>query len=174
MQWLSPAQCVGYVAFVLGIAAFLQTIDRKLKFIISLESIAYVVHFGMLGNPAAAISAGVSAARTLVSIKTRALWVAIVFVLASIVLGIRYSTSPAGWIPVIGTCIATIAFFTTRGLPMRVVVLCSTLCWLANNIISHSIGGTALEATIAVTNIVTMLRMFFFDRETEPVRAAAD
>ncbi|HEX8924538.1 MAG TPA: YgjV family protein, partial [Terriglobales bacterium] len=146
MQWFSPAQCVGYVALILGISAFLQRSDRKLKFILSLESVAYVVHFTLLGNPAAAMSAGVSAARTLASMKTRALWAAIVFTLASVILGMRYANSPAAWVPVIGTCIATIAFFTMSGLPMRLVVLCSTLCWLANNIMSHSIGGTVLEA----------------------------
>ncbi|HEX8924916.1 MAG TPA: YgjV family protein, partial [Terriglobales bacterium] len=136
---------------------------------------AYVVHFSMLGNPAAAISAGVSAARTLASIKTRALWVAIAFVVASVVLGVRYANTPAGWLPVVGTCIATIAFFTMSGLPMRLVVLSSTLCWLANNIISHSIGGTALEATIAVTNITTMLRMYFGgERVSADAEAAAD
>jgi len=161
MQWLSPAQCVGYVAFVLGIAAFIQTNDRKLKFLISLESVAYAVHFGMLGIPAAAMSAAVSAARNLISIKTRALWVAMLFLVASVILGLHYATSPLSWIPVIGTCIATVAFFMMSGLPMRLLLLTSTLCWLANNIVSHSIGGTALEATIAITNITTIVRMYF-------------
>jgi hypothetical protein len=39
------------------------------------------------------------------------------------------------------------------------VLLASTLLWLANNIISGSIGGTLLEVANAVINIWTMIRM---------------
>jgi hypothetical protein len=31
IDWFSPAQCVGYVAFVLGVTAFLQKDDRRFK-----------------------------------------------------------------------------------------------------------------------------------------------
>ncbi|HUO59895.1 MAG TPA: YgjV family protein [candidate division Zixibacteria bacterium] len=174
MQWLSPAQCVGYVAFVLGIIAFLQTNDRRLKILNALECVVYAVHFGMLGNASAAMSATLSTARNLASVKTRALWVAIFFIVANIALGFWFVKSPLGWIPVIGTCVATVAFFMMRGLPMRLMLLCSTLCWLANNIVSHSIGGTALEATIALTNITTMARMFFVDRKSAAIPLQAD
>ena len=30
-DWLSPAQCFGYAAFVLGVGCFLQTDDRRFK-----------------------------------------------------------------------------------------------------------------------------------------------
>jgi hypothetical protein len=46
-----------------------------------------------------------------------------------------------------------------RGVPFRAVLLSSTLLWLANNIISGSIGGTLLELANATINISTMIRM---------------
>jgi hypothetical protein len=46
-----------------------------------------------------------------------------------------------------------------RGIPFRVVLLCSTLMWLANNIVTGSIGGTVLELANATINISTMIRM---------------
>jgi hypothetical protein len=51
------------------------------------------------------------------------------------------------------------AIFTMKGVPFRCVLLASTLLWLANNIISGSIGGTLLEVANATINIWTMVRM---------------
>ncbi len=39
------------------------------------------------------------------------------------------------------------------------MLLVSTLLWLANNIITGSIGGTLLEVANAAINISTMIRM---------------
>jgi hypothetical protein len=61
------------------------------------------------------------------------------------------------------------AIFTMRGVPFRCVLLAGTLLWLANNIISGSIGGTLLEVANAVINIWTMIRMV-----RHPVEARAE
>jgi hypothetical protein len=50
---------------------------------------------------------------------------------------------------------------------MRLVLLMSTFLWLANNILSGSIGGTALEATIATVNVVTMTRLLIARNHAE-------
>lgn len=42
---------------------------------------------------------------------------------------------------------------------MRLVMLCGTCLWIANNIIAGSIGGTALEVVIAAVNSVTIWRL---------------
>jgi hypothetical protein len=39
------------------------------------------------------------------------------------------------------------------------MLLASTLLWLANNLITRSIGGTLLELANATLNITTMIRM---------------
>jgi hypothetical protein len=160
MELFSPAQSVGYVAFILGVAAFLQKIDRRLKFLLAGESLAYSVHFALLGNFSASASALISCFRSFLSLKTRSPWLAMLIVGIYVVAGIVFARSGAGWLPVIGSAVATLAMFFMRGIPMRVVLLSSTLMWLANNILSRSIGGTLLESTIAIINISTMIRIF--------------
>jgi hypothetical protein len=168
MELFSPAQWVGYVALVLGIGAFLQKIDRRLKFLLASESLAYSVHFALLGNFSASASALISCFRSFLSMKARSPWLAVVIIGIYVAAGVAFARSGAGWLPVIGSAVATLAMFFMRGIPMRLVLLSSTLMWLANNIISRSIGGTLLESALTIINISTIVRLFR-SPETEPL-----
>ena len=42
---------------------------------------------------------------------------------------------------------------------MRGVLLVCTLLWLVNNVLSGSVGGTVLEALIAMINLSTVARL---------------
>jgi len=159
VHFFSTAQCVGYVAFVLGVLAFLQKNDRRLKALNATESLVYSVHFTLLGNPPAAACALLSCFRSFSALKTRSPLLAAVIIVVNIGLGFVFAKTGAGWLPVIGSCFATVAIFFMRGIRMRLVLLFSTLCWLANNIVSGSIGGTLLELTITTVSIVTITQM---------------
>ena len=155
----SPAQLAGYVALVLGVSAFLQKSDTRLKVLIAAESVAYVAHFILLGNFPASGSAGVSCLRNLVSIRWRhPAWGAL-FIALNVAIGLSFAKGTAGWLPVTASCLATVAVFTLKGVPMRLVLLVCTLLWLVNNLLSGSVGGTVLEAIIAVVNLTTVCRM---------------
>ncbi|WP_093555632.1 YgjV family protein [Pseudoduganella namucuonensis] len=159
MDWFSPAQCVGYVAFVLGVGSFLQMDDRRFKLFMAGECLAYVVHFALLGNPTAVASSCMSLLRSLVSLRTRALWVALAFVAANLALGLALAKQASDWLPLAASCLGTLALFLLQGIAMRLVMLCGTALWIANNVIAGSIGGTALEVVIAVVNAATIVRM---------------
>ncbi|RZJ13216.1 MAG: YgjV family protein [Rubrivivax sp.] len=159
LDWLSPAQLFGYLAFVLGVACFLQTDDRRFKWFMTGECLAYVAHFWLLGNPTAVASSTISMARSLLSLRTRSKWVAVVVVCANVGFGIAIATKPADWLPLAASCLGTIALFTLEGAPMRLLMLCGTFLWIANNVIAGSIGGTALEIVIAAINVTTIVRM---------------
>jgi hypothetical protein len=131
IDWFSPAQCVGYVAFVLGVAGFLQRDDRRFKQFMAAECLAYIVHFTLLGNPTATASSAVSMLRSLLALRTR------------------------DWLPLTASCLGTLALFLLRGVPMRALMLCGTALWIANNIIAGSVGGTALEIAIGAVNLRT-------------------
>jgi hypothetical protein len=148
----SPAQCLGYLAFVLGAAAFLQKSDRRQKILVASESLVYVPHFWLLGVPTAAANALTTAVRTSLSLRMRAAWLSVLFVALHICAGLCFAKTPSGWLTVIGSCVSTVAVFHTRGLTMRMMMLFSTGCWLVNNILSGSIGGVALESVIAIAN----------------------
>nr|WP_279342516.1 YgjV family protein [Geotalea sp. SG265] len=94
------------------------------------------------------------------------------FIKAKNILRYRFACARtgAGWLPVIGSCVSTYAVFTMQGIPMRLAILSSTCCWLANNIISGSIGGTLLEAVIATVNTYTIAHLCrpAKDRSAEP------
>lgn len=159
MSLLAPAQLAGYLALVLGVAAFLQRDDRRLKLLIAAECVAYVLHFWLLHRPPAAASAAVSFLRNLASAWFRSAWLAAAAVAANVALAWALSTHGTGWIPVVGSCLGAIAVFTLRGVPMRLLLLTSTSLWLLNNVLARSVGGTVLEALIAAASITTIVRM---------------
>lgn len=156
---LSPAQLAGYLALVLGVAGFLQRNDRRLKLLVSAECFAYVAQFTLLGTPSAATSALVSGVRTGLSAWFRSGWLAAASIAVNVALALRVGTHGWGWIPVFGSSLGAIAVFTLRGVPMRLVLLTSTACWLATNVLSGSVGGTVLESIIAVASGTTIVRM---------------
>jgi hypothetical protein len=159
-QATSPAQLVGYLAFVLGIVTFAQKDDKRLKLLLVVQSLTYVVHFWLLGEQAASAAAFVTALRTLSAVKTRSGWVCAFFLLFGVGLGGRFVTTWFSVLPVIASSIGTIALFNLSGLRMRLALFAATLLWLVNNLFSGSIGGTLLEASIAVANLYTMWRLF--------------
>jgi hypothetical protein len=67
-----------------------------------------------------------------------------------------------GWLsllPIAASCIGTTALFFLQGARMRALMLVGTLLWLVNNLLVGSIGGSALEAVLALTNLHTLWRM---------------
>ncbi len=159
MGLFSPAQLVGYIALALGITAFLQKSDDRLKFFNATQGLFYALHFILLGNLPASASSLTSSVRSFLALRYRSWVLGTVMFCANIGLGVAFARTRAGWLPVIGSCIATVAIFTLKGIPFRFVLLASTLLWLANNIITGSIGGTLLEVANATINITTMIRM---------------
>jgi hypothetical protein len=159
IDWFSPAQCVGYVAFVLGVASFLQRDDRRFKQFMAAECFAYIVHFTLLGNPTAVASSTMSLLRSVLALRTRSVWVAVVIVAMNLALGVSLADRASAWLPLAASCLGTLALFLLQGVPMRLLMLCGTGLWIANNLISGSVGGSALEIVIAIVNIRTIRQM---------------
>jgi hypothetical protein len=157
---LSPAQLTGYLAFALGVIAFLQKDDRRLRAMVGLQAFSYAVHFLLLGSDAAAVASLVTTVRAVLSLYTRSPVVAIAILIVNIGLAFVTVTGPVGWLPVAASSAGTLAFFFFVGIPMRLVLLGSTGCWLVNNVILGSIGGTLLELLIGVANGATCFRLW--------------
>jgi hypothetical protein len=167
-DWFSPAQGLGYLAFVLGVGSFLQTDDRRFKLWMVGECLAYVAHFALLGNPTAVASSLVSTARSVLALRTRSAWVAFAVVAVNIALGAVLAQRPADWLPLGASCLGTLALFLLQGVAMRLVMLWGTGLWIANNLIVGSIGGTALEVVVAATNLYTIARLLRQPRRRLP------
>ncbi len=168
LDWISPAQCVGYLAFVLGVSSFLQTDDRRFKLFMTGECLAYIAHFALLGNPTAVASSIVSTIRSALAIHTQSPWVAAAVVVANVSIGVMVAERISDWLPLLASISGTLALFLLKGIPMRMLMLLGTTFWIANNIIVGSIGGTALEVVVATVNVYTMIRMWQRARVTAP------
>ena len=175
MGLFAPAQLVGYIALALGITAFLQKSDRRWKAFNATQGVVYTLHFLLLGNLPASASSLIAALRSFLALRYRSLWLAAAIMAVNVGMGAVFARNAAGWLPVTGSCIATVAIFTMRGVGFRCVLLVSTLLWLANNIITGSIGGTLLELANATINISTIIRMARSSRGTvAPAPTAVD
>jgi len=168
LDWFAPAQCVGYIAFVLGVASFTQKDDRRFKVFMAAECLAYIVHFALLGNPTAVASSTMSLLRSVLALYTRSRWVAAGVVAMNVVLGLSLATRLTDWLPLAASCVGTLALFLLRGIPMRLMMLGGTFLRIANNVIAGSIGGTALEIVIALVNGTTIWRMARVARVAQP------
>jgi hypothetical protein len=165
----SLAQLVGYAAFLLGVLSFLQRDDRRLRAMIGAQAFSYAVHFFLLGSTVASLASLVTSTRAFLSLVTRSKRVAVAILCVNLVLGLVTVRSAAGWLPVLATSAGTVAFFWFSGLPMRLILLGSTACWLTNNLVVGSIGGTMLELFVGAANVSTCYRLW----RTRPVTVPA-
>ena len=159
MSILFFAQVLGFVGFALGIACFYQKNDKRLKLMMVLMSLNNTVHFALLGAPTASFGAAISMVRAWLAMHTSSVWLALAFIVFTLISGVLMSESFVDLFPILGTCFGTIALFCLQGIKMRVIFLCGTLCWLANNVIVGSIGGTMLELSLLAVNINTIYRL---------------
>lgn len=158
-ELLTLPQLFGWGAFFFGMACFLQTSDLRFKQFMALECAAYVVHFLLLGQWTASASTAVSLGRSVAAVRYPYPSVGWVFMGLSLLCGALLYTGWISWLPITASVLGTYALFFLKGVRMRCVMLLGTSLWLVHNHGVGSIGGTALEAVLCITNAVTIYRM---------------
>ncbi len=160
MAEIDLAQALGFLSFGLGISTFYQKNDRHLKILMLVFNLNHLLHFLLLGSMLSALSALLSAFRTTTSIFTSSKWVAAIFILIGIVSGLGMAEHWWELWPIVGTVIGTYSLFVLSGIRMRIGFLAGATCWLINNILVGSIGGTLLEMTVIIMNLITIYRLY--------------
>ncbi|EIV8466689.1 YgjV family protein [Vibrio vulnificus] len=160
MAEIDLAQALGFLSFGLGISTFYQKNDRHLKILMLVFNLNHLLHFLLLGSMLSALSALLSALRTTTSIFTSSKWVAAIFILIGIVSGLGMAEHWWELWPIVGTIIGTYSLFVLSGIRMRIGFLAGANCWLINNILVGSIGGTLLEMTVIIINLITIYRLY--------------
>ncbi|OBW92646.1 permease [Gallibacterium genomosp. 3] len=168
-QLFNLPQFLGIVAFILGVLSFYQRNDKKLKIVMLIQNLTYMTHFLLLGSQVSALSSLLSACRTATAIYVSSKYVALFFVIIGITFGYVVSDSIWQFFPILGTTIGTISLFLLKGIPMRLLMLVGSGCWLTNNIIVGSFGGILLESTVIVMNSITILRLVLQNKEKQRV-----
>lgn len=154
------AQSVGLFAFVIGISAFVQHKDQRLKLMLTLYCAVIGTHFFLMGATTAAFSAWMSGLRSFISTRTRH-WTAMVFFLLIVwILGIPKIVLPIQWLTIIGTTLGTWALFREQGIKMRCMMWMGTVCWVTHNFVIGSIGGAMIEGTFLFVNAHTIFRLW--------------
>lgn len=154
------AQTVGLIALVVGISAFLQHNDQRMRGFLAIFSALIGLHFLLFGNPTAAYAAWLSGIRALISTRTRHIGVMIFFIVVVWMLGVPHITQPVQWLTVIGTTLGTWALYREQGIRMRLVIWCSTVCWMIHNYAVGSIGGALIETCFLFVNAHTIYRLW--------------
>ncbi|MBD1577514.1 YgjV family protein [Vibrio sp. S11_S32] len=170
MQYLFDlpfAQWLGFLSFALGISTFYQKDDRKLKLVMLVFQLNNVLHFYLLGSDISAISTLLSFLRTATAIRTSSKIAATIFIIVSVALGLWIANGPLDLLPILGSILGTIAVFLLKGIQMRIAFIVGAMCWLANNIIIGSIGGSLLEATLLTVNLFTIMRLYRNNKKIE-------
>lgn len=156
--WL--AQGVGVIAFLIGITTFFNRDERRFKKQLSVYSAVIGVHFFLLGTYPAGASAILNAIRTLITLRTRSLWIMAIFIVLTGGIGLAKFHHPVELLPVIGTIVSTWALFRCKGLTMRCVMWFSTCCWVIHNFWAGSIGGTMIEGSFLLMNGLNIIRFW--------------
>lgn len=152
------AQSVGVLAFLVGITMFFNRSDRRFKQQLSAYSAVIGIHFLLMGAAPAGLSALLNAVRTLVSLRTRSLWVMVIFISLTLLFGLSRAQHLMELLPVGATVVSTWALFRTSGLTTRCIMWCSTCCWVIHNLWLGSIGGTLIEGSFLIMNGLNIIR----------------
>ncbi|MGQ8367152.1 YgjV family protein [Glaciecola sp. 1036] len=159
MPELNLAQAIGLLSYFLGILTFFQHDDKKLKVTMLVMNLNHALHFILLGATVSCLSALLSALRTGLSIYIRSAWLAWIFIFIAVISGVVMADHWFELFAILGVCIGTYALFCLHGIKMRIAFLLGAFCWLTNNILVGSIGGTLLELTLIAVNLNTIRRL---------------
>ncbi|MFT2089859.1 YgjV family protein [Paraglaciecola sp. 2405UD69-4] len=158
--WENPAaQSVGLLALCIGVSAFFQKDDQKLRYFLTVFTLVMAVHFVMLEQWTGALMAFLGSLRNYASSKTNSLKIMYGFIFVVWVLAIPNIESLIHFLPVIATSLGTVAVFRMQGIKLRLLMSMGTICWLAHNYLVFSIGGVLVESLFLVINMRTMLKL---------------
>ena len=158
-EW-NLAQAIGMVAFVIGATAFLHSDGRRFRLHLMVFQVVLCCHFIMMGALVAAFGCGISAIRSYASTKTQSTPVMLFFIAMLWVMGVPQLEHSYELLTIFGSSVATWALFKTQGIQMRLLVMFNSFCWVTNNLLLGSIGGTLMELTFIIVNSLTILRMY--------------
>ena len=153
------AQIIGFIAFGLGVTAFLQKDDKKLRLIMTAQGLTLSVHFLMLGAHTGAALACISGIRNGLSLFAWAKKLAPLFYALILFMGWYTYETPVNLLPVLAGLIAVSAFFFLSGIRLRIALVCGSSLWLIHNIFVGSIGPSIMEAFMVCAGIYRIWRL---------------
>ena len=153
-------QAVGFIALVLCIAAFASKDDDRLLVILIFGNSALALQYALFAAWAAAGIMTLNVLRIVLARRMPRNRIVMLLILAATV-----AVAAATWhhatdiFPLAAGVTGTIAIFMLRGIPMRVALIVTALCWITTTALIRSYGALAAEVLILATNLVTVGRL---------------
>ncbi|QLK47737.1 YgjV family protein [Vibrio owensii] len=157
-SWL--AQSIGGIAFMIGVMAFWQKDDMRFRYQMMAFCFIMGIHFTLMGATVAAIGVIINGIRSFASIKTQSRKVMWFFIALMWLMTLPNITHFFELLTVIGSSVATWALFSKQGITLRSLILFNSFCWVSHNIWLGSIGGSLVESTFIITNLLTIYRLY--------------
>lgn len=159
MPELNLAQSIGLVAYFVGVTAFFHQDGNKFRLHLTFFQVIICIHFIFMGAMTAAFGCAISAVRSYVSTRTDSSKVMWGFIALLWIMGVSNLQHNYELLTLVGASVATWGLFKAQGVHMRLLILFNSLCWLTNNLLLGSIGGSLMEATFIVVNIITISKL---------------
>lgn len=160
IDWLSFEQILGYIASLFLLLGYAIKNDVKTKYVLTISSLIFSVHFFMLGAFAAMAVCAINAARNISAVflfKSKKYFA--IFALMYLVIGILTYTEFIDIFPVIASFITCVGMFLLGGIRFRMIVVIATILWIVHNIYVGSIGGTINSVILFFISSTTVFRL---------------
>ncbi|MGR4989970.1 MULTISPECIES: YgjV family protein [Vibrio] len=171
-NWL--AQAVGGIAFMVGVMAFWQKDDMRFRYQMMAFCFIMGIHFTLMGATVAAIGVIINGIRSFASIKTQSRKVMWFFIALMWLMTLPNITHFFELLTVIGSSVATWALFSKQGITLRSLILFNSFCWVSHNIWLGSIGGSLVESTFIITNLLTIYRLYQSNKINNQMKTVND
>lgn len=154
-------QVCGLVALGFCIAGFANRNDDRLMVLLISANVAFALMFAFFQSWTAAALTVLVIVRITLARRYQGNW-AIMLAMLAVNLLVAWATwkSLTDVFPLAAAVFGTVAMFMLRGIPLRIVLGLAALCWMLNNIVIGSLGGTLAEGMVLVTNIITIIRLY--------------
>lgn len=157
--WIIGQAC-GLIALALCILGFASKRDDRLFLCLLIANVAFTLQFVMLASPvAAAITALIVVRIQLVRRFKGSSPVMAAMLVATLAVALPGLATWRELWPLAAGLIGTVAMFKFEGIVMRWLLAAAAFCWVVTNLLAGSIGGTAAELLILVTNLITIGRL---------------
>lgn len=154
-------QICGLVALAFCIAGFANKNDDRLLVLLISANVAFALMFAFFESWTASALTVLVIVRITLARKYQRNW-PIMLAMLAVNLVVAWFTwkSPTDVFPLAAAVFGTVAMFMLRGIPLRIVLGLAALCWMLNNIVIGSVGGTLAEGMVLVTNLITIIRLY--------------
>ena len=153
-------QGFGLAALALCVLGFASRHDERLFLRLLLANVAFTLQFVLLNSWVAAGITALIVLRIQLVRRYKGSWpVMSAMLIATIAVALPGLGSLHALWPLSAGLIGTLAMFMFEGIAMRWLLAVAAFCWVMANVLAGSIGGTAAEMLILVTNLVTIARL---------------